>query len=90
MSNLYFITYLLAQLPKVDFSKAASNTLRAAFMIVGLLSVIFIALGGFKYVTSAGDPQGTQKAKNTILYALVGLVVAISANVLINFVMSRI
>ncbi len=58
--------------------------------ITGIASVIMIIIGGFTYVTSQGDPQKTASAKDTILYAIIGLVVAISAQILIGFVINSI
>ncbi len=60
------------------------------FGIVALLSVLFVAIGGIKYTLSAGDPQGIQKAKNTILYALVGLAIAVSSFTILSFVSGKI
>lgn len=59
-------------------------------IVVGVLAVIFIIIGGLKYVTSSGDTNNTQSAKNTILYALVGLVIVVLAQVLVRFVLSRV
>lgn len=54
--------------------------------IVGILAVIFIIVGGFKYVTSGGDSNRVSSAKNTIIYALVGLVIVAISQFLVNFV----
>jgi hypothetical protein len=56
--------------------------------IVGALSVIMIIVGGLRYVLSAGNSTAVTAAKNTILYAVVGLVVAFLAFAAINFVIS--
>jgi hypothetical protein len=61
------------------------NTL---FIVVGALAVAFIVIGGIKYVTSGGDEKKVASAKNTILYAVVGLVVAILARVIIGIVIN--
>ncbi len=58
--------------------------------IVGGISVIMIVIGGLRYVTSAGDPNTTKGAKDTVLYAVIGLVVAIIAQGLVTFVLSRV
>lgn len=55
-------------------------------MLVGVASVIMIIIGGFKYITSSGDSANITSAKNTILYAVIGLVVALVAQSLIVFV----
>jgi TRAP-type C4-dicarboxylate transport system permease small subunit len=53
---------------------------------IGILSVIMVIYGGFRYVTSAGDTSAVASAKNTILYAVVGIVVAVTAYAIVNFV----
>ncbi len=57
--------------------------------IVGIASVIMIIIGGFRYVLSHGDPGAVSTAKNSILYALVGLVVAILAQGIVAFVLKK-
>jgi len=64
--------------------------LQLVFTIAGVVAVIVIIIAGISYILSAGDPQKTAKAKNTILYALIGLVVAILANVIVSFVIGRV
>ena len=54
--------------------------------IVGAIAVIMIIIGGLRYVISGGDATQVQAAKNTILYALVGIIIAILAYAAINFV----
>jgi hypothetical protein len=56
-------------------------------IVIGVVSVIMIMVGGFRYVTAGGDSSSISAAKNTILYAIVGLVVAALAQVLVNFVL---
>ena len=53
--------------------------------LLGIVAVIMIIYGGFRYVTSGGDPTGTQNAKNTILYAVIGLIVAMLSYAIVNF-----
>jgi hypothetical protein len=64
--------------------------LSIVFGIVGALSLLFITIGGFRYVISQGDPQTVSKAKNTILYAIIGLVVAISAQAIVTFIVGKV
>lgn len=54
--------------------------------IVGAISVIMIIIGGLRYVVSGGNSSNVTAAKNTILYAIVGIVVAVLAYAIINFV----
>ena len=57
--------------------------------VVGVVAVVVIIIGGILYVTSTGDPGKTKRAKDTILYAVVGLVVAIMAYAIVAFVVGR-
>lgn len=59
-----------------------------AMFLIGALCVLMLVFGGFRYVISAGDAAKVTTAKNTILYALVGVVVAIMAYAAIDFVTS--
>lgn len=58
-------------------------------IIVGVAAVIMIIIGGFNYVTSSGESSNTASAKNTIIYALVGLVIVVLAQVLVHFVLTK-
>ncbi|MDB5177185.1 MAG: rane protein of unknown function [Candidatus Saccharibacteria bacterium] len=68
-----------------DLIKTIVNVL---LFILGAVAVIMIIFGGIKYTTSNGDSSQITSAKNTILYAVVGLVVAILAYAIVNFVVS--
>ncbi len=79
------------EIPKTAPSQDTVGTiLNIVFTIATLLSLLFIVIGAFKYVISAGDPSSTASAKNTVLYAVIGLVVTLSAFTILNFVLSRI
>lgn len=54
--------------------------------IIGAISVIMLIIGGIRYVVSGGDSGAVTSAKNTILYAIIGIIVAILAYALVNFV----
>ncbi len=58
--------------------------------IVGVAAVIMIIIGGFKYITSSGDSSNVESAKNTILYAIIGLVIALVAQSIVIFVLRKI
>lgn len=58
--------------------------------IVGVVSVIMIIVGGLKYVTSNGDSNNVNSAKNTILYAVIGLIVVAMAQVIVKFVLKQV
>lgn len=55
--------------------------------IIGSISVIMIIIGGIRYVISGGDASKVTAAKNTILYAIVGIIVALLAYAIVNFVL---
>lgn len=59
------------------------------FTIIGAISLLMITIGGFRYIISEGDPQGVSKAKGTIIFALIGLLVSISAVSIVTFVIGR-
>jgi hypothetical protein len=56
---------------------------------IAIAAVIYVIYGGFQYLISQGEPDRTQAAKNTILNALIGLTVAIMANVIVAFIGTR-
>jgi hypothetical protein len=56
--------------------------------IIGAISVIMLIIGGIRYVVSGGDSSAVTSAKNTILYAIVGIIVALLAYALVNFVLT--
>ncbi len=66
------------------------NILNAVIGVAGLVAVVFIIIGGFNYMTSAGDPGKTKKAKDTILYAVIGLIICVLAFAIVNFVIKNI
>lgn len=69
-----------------DRAKTIVNILSA---IVGIVAVIMLIIGGFRYITAGGDSNSINSAKNTIIYALVGAVIATLAQVIVRFVLSR-
>ena len=56
--------------------------------IVGVIAVIMLIIGGVKYVVSGGDAKKVTDAKNTVLYAIIGLIVAFLAFAIVNFVIT--
>lgn len=66
--------------------KSISNAL---VFLIGSISVIMIIIGGLRYVLSNGDPKSAASAKDTILYAVIGVIVAIAAYGIVHFVTSN-
>ena len=65
------------------------NVISTLFFIVAAIAVIVIIIGGIRYATSGGDSGQIKSAKDTILYAVIGLVVALMAYVIVRFVLSN-
>ena len=72
--------------PIIKIIRAVINIMLYA---AGALAVFFVMFGGFKYITSAGDPQKAASGRQTILYALVGLVVVIIAVPLVSWAFDK-
>lgn len=68
-----------------DFARRIVNLL---MFLIGIVAVIVIVIGGFQYVTSNGDSNKVIAAKSTILYSIIGLVVAILATLIVNTVIT--
>ena len=59
-------------------------------IIVGVVALIFVILGGLKFITSGSNPQDVSKARETVIYALVGLMIAGLAQVIVQFFLKKI
>ena len=64
--------------------------INAVIGILGLICVIIMIIGGVQYMTSSGDAGKVKKAKDTILYGLIGLVICVLAFAIVNFVLANI
>lgn len=67
--------------------QSVKTLINVFLFLIGAVAVVMIIFGGFKYVTSSGESSAVSSAKNTILYAVVGLVVAVLAYAIVNFVL---
>lgn len=72
-----------------SFSGLTRRVIDIFSILVGSVSVIMIIIGGFRYIISGGDSAGVTAAKNTILYAIVGLVIVLFSQIIIRFVISN-
>lgn len=72
------------------FPEALKNIINFVIGVGGLVAVIYIVIGGIGYMTSNGDAGKLAKAKNTILYALIGLVICALAFAIVNFAVGAI
>lgn len=67
--------------------KLAVNVLS---LLVGIAAVIMIIIGGFKYITSQGESSNTASAKNTVLYAIIGLIIVALAQLIVRFTLDKV
>ena len=67
-----------------------SRIINIITFIAGSVAVIIIVIAGLMYVLSGGNPENTRRAKDAIIYAVIGLVVAIAARIIVTFVIGRI
>lgn len=71
-----------------EFNDGVSRVINVLLFLLGIIAVVMIIFGAFNYVTSNGDAGKVKTARDTILYACVGLLVAILAYAIVNFVIS--
>ncbi len=79
---------------QVDIPKASSvdvlaGVLNTTYAIAGTFAVLVIILAGFSFMTGSYDPTKIAKAKNAILFAVVGLIIIISAFILTKFILDK-
>lgn len=72
-----------------DVNSAITTVVNVLLFIIGAISVIMIILGGIRYVLSNGDSSQIKAAKDTILYAVIGLIVSLLAYVIVGFVIDQ-
>jgi hypothetical protein len=71
-----------------DLNKGIKNVTNVLLFLLGAIAVIMIIIGGIRYATSNGDAGAIKGAKDTILYACIGLAVALLAYAIVNFVLT--
>ena len=72
---------------ETDLNGLIATIINMVFGVIGIIAVIMIIIGGVNYTMSQGDSTKVQKAKNTILYGIIGLVVVLLAFAIVNFVL---
>jgi len=72
-----------------SFTTYLKRIVNILLFVIGAVAVIMIIVGGIRYVVSGGDSSAVTGAKNTILYAVIGLVVAAMAFAIVNFVVGK-
>lgn len=72
-----------------DLPHTIIGIINAVIGVLGLVAVIVIIYAGVQYMTSSGDSGKTKKAKDTLLYAVIGLIVCVLAFAIVNFVVAN-
>ena len=74
--------------------KSLNETIRSLInilsVIIGIVAVIMIMVAGFRYITSGGASEKVAAAKNTLLYAVIGLIIVALAQIIVRFVLSNV
>lgn len=73
-----------------DLTKSITGIINGVIAALGIVAVIIIIIGGVNYMTSSGDASKVKKAKDTILYGVIGLVICVLAFAIVNFVIGNI
>lgn len=72
-----------------SFGTIITKVINIFSILIGSVSVIMIIIGGFRYIISGGDQNNVTAAKNTIMYAIIGLVVVLFSQVIVRFVLTN-
>ena len=75
--------------PSAGLTNLAKTITKWFSIIVGAISIIMIIYGGFRYITSGGDSGRVGNAKNTLIYAIIGLIIVALAQLIVNFVITQ-
>lgn len=65
---------------------SVSTAVNIIFGITASITLLMLVIGGLRYILARGDPSGTAQAKNTLLYAIIGLFVVLTAYAIVTFV----
>ena len=72
-----------------NFTTIITRVINIFSILIGAISVIMIIIGGFRYIISGGDQNNVTAAKNTIMYAIIGLVVVLFSQVIVRFILTN-
>lgn len=74
----------------VSINKVIKVIINILSAVVGVVAVIMLIVGGFKYITSGGDSNKVSGAKNTIIYAIIGIAIVALAQFIVQFVLNKV
>jgi hypothetical protein len=82
---------LIINIPKTpaDDGSTINTLLQFAFIIGSVAAMFVIIIAGIQFITSQGDPEKAKKARSTIIYAIIGLVICVSSFTIVRFVLGR-
>lgn len=72
-----------------NLNTTLGNVINVLSIIIGIISVIMIIVSGLRFITSGGDPNSVNGAKNGLLYAIIGVVIVVFAQMIVHFVINR-
>lgn len=73
----------------LDISGVVKTIIQILSIVIGIAAVIMIMISGFKYITAGGDSAKITSAKNTIVYAIVGLIIVVLAQFIVQYVIGK-
>lgn len=77
-------------LPKINANDGQiTAVLQIVFGVIGVIALVIIVLAGLQLTVSVGNPEAAAKARKTLIYAVLGLMVAISAELIVTFVLNK-
>jgi hypothetical protein len=88
-SSVLISSSAIPYLPKGSTNGALTTALTVSFGVIGAFAFLMVTVSGLRYVLSGGDPQKITRARNGIIYSLVGVAVAIAAEAIVNFVVLK-
>lgn len=93
-ANLQFTDNPSGSCGNVDVTTKINNLVHTVInllsAIVGVVAVIMIIVGGLRYITSGGNDANVTSAKNTLLYAIIGLIIVALAQIIVRFVLTKV
>lgn len=95
-SNLYRLITTIgkidkpASMPDMSVGNVVNSVLNIVYFLVGIIAVGMIIYAGIQYLTANGEPNKAKKAMDTIIFAVVGLIVVIAAYAITNFVINNV
>lgn len=72
------------------FNQIVKTIINLLSVVVGVVAVVMIIIGGLRYITSGGSDSSVTSAKNTILYAVIGLVIVALSQVIVRFILGKV